>query len=473
MPVETAPLSRTSSRDAIARVPRQLAFRLDALPLAIEDGVIVVGIPDGDVTEAREALELATRLLVRTVTLPRDEIRHGLREAYGLRSSQTAIEHSPAVRMLEAIQTRAIALHASDVHLEPLTTSGRVRVRVDGMLRELETVDERLYIPLISRIKLLAGMDIADKRQPQDGRYSIERDGRTLDARVSSMPTIDGEKLVIRLLDPAAASPTLDGLGMPAALLEHYRQLIRAPYGFIIVTGPTGSGKTTTLYSSLFEIAAEQRSVCTVEDPVEMHIAGVSQVQTHSRAGLDFATVLRSFLRQDPNVIMIGEMRDHETAKIALAAALSGQLILTTLHSNDSPRTIERLLELGAQRHSIAAATSGIISQRLVRRLCSACRQSEPFPDEVRARFAGLERQTAAVGCRRCDFTGYIGRIGIFELLPITDELRDAIADGASIVTLANIGRTAGYEPLLADGLAKVAAGETTIAELERVLSCP
>lgn len=318
------------------------------------------------------------------------------------------------------------------------------------MLRELQMIDVGVFAPLISRVKLLAGMDIADKRQPQDGRYTIEAGNRRVDARVSSIPTIDGEKVVIRLLDVHSRGPRLDELGMQAATLTRYRRLIASPYGFVIVTGPTGSGKTTTLYSSLREIADETRSVCTVEDPVEMRIDGVTQVNVNVRAGLAFAGVLRSFLRQDPNVIMIGEMRDAETASVAVSAALSGQLVLTTLHSNDAPGAIERLIELGLERRAIAAAVFGIASQRLVRRLCDRCRSA---------------------GCQACGGIGYCGRIGIFELLEFDDAVREAISAGASIVTIRDLGKRVGYEPLLADGLAKIAHGQTTPAEVQRVLA--
>ena len=359
---------------------------------------------------------------------------------------------APAVRILHSLEERAVALGASDVHLEPRPSGGSVRVRVDGMLRELQTLQPAEYLPVVSRVKLLAGMDIADRRQPQDGRYTIQIAGRTLDARISSMPTIDGEKLVVRLFDVHGKGPQLEDLGMRPDMLARYRRLVASPYGFLIVTGPTGSGKTTTLYSTLREISDHTRSICTVEDPVEMRLEGVSQVNVNVRAGLGFATVLRSFLRQDPNVIMIGEMRDAETASVAISAALSGQFVLTTLHSNDAPRTIERLVELGQGRHAIAAALFGIVSQRLVRRLCIVCR---------------------AAGCSDCDGTGYSGRLALFELLEIDDVVRDAITANVSIVALRELGKRRGYEPLFADGLAKVATGLTTLDELRRVVAWP
>ncbi|MGH7685055.1 MAG: GspE/PulE family protein, partial [Vulcanimicrobiaceae bacterium] len=243
--------------------------------------------------------------------------------------SISAVEDAPAVRALARIEERATSLHASDVHLEPTAAGGRVRLRIDGRLAHVEDLDSTIFNQLISRVKLLAGMDIADRRQPQDGRYTIESGSRGIDARTSSMPTIDGEKLVIRLLDKDQLGPRLDDLGMPPGLLRRYRTLIASPYGFVIISGPTGSGKTTTLYASLYEIQDETRSICTVEDPVEMRLPGLAQVNVNQKAGLSFATVIRSFLRQDPNVIMVGEMRDSETVAVATRAALSGQLVLT------------------------------------------------------------------------------------------------------------------------------------------------
>ncbi|HTX03746.1 MAG TPA: GspE/PulE family protein [Candidatus Acidoferrales bacterium] len=377
----------------------------------------------------------------------------------GVMQHTLAVEEAPAVRTLRALQDRALAANASDLHFEPTSSGGRVRLRVDGLLRDCETLDTTLYLPLISRVKLLAGMDIADRRQPQDGRYAIPSPKGEVDARVSSIPTIDGEKVVIRLLDVNAKSPSLDELGMSCGILTRYRRMIASPHGFLIVTGPTGSGKTTTLYSSVREIADRTRSVCTVEDPVEMRLDGIAQVNVNARAGLDFAAVLRSFLRQDPNVIMIGEMRDAATASIAISAALSGQLVLTTLHSNDAPRSIDRLLELGLARHAIGAALFGVLSQRLVRRLCIECRA-----------FDAVSRSYIPVGCISCGRAGYRGRTGLFELLEVNDEIRDAVTAGASVVALRNLAARAGFEPLAADGSAKIVSGATSRDEIRRVL---
>jgi len=358
---------------------------------------------------------------------------------------------APAVRAVDATLRRAVTLHASDIHVEPAAGGGRIRLRVDGILRPVETLSADLYAPFVSRIKLLAAMDIANRRIPQDGRYSATIDGRTIDARVCSIPTIDGEKLAIRLLDCRAAAPRLDDLGMESVALATYRALAAAPWGFIVISGPTGSGKTTTLYASLAELDRNARNVCTVEDPIEARLAGATQVQVNVRAGLTFPAVLRAFVRQDPDVIMIGEMRDAETCAVGVAAALAGQTVFATVHSSDATRTIDRLVELGVARHSLAAALTAIVAQRLVRTLCAGCRG----------------RSSA---CVSCGGARYFGRTGVFEVLAVDDALRDAIAAGASSATIARIAVASGQRTLIDDAGAKLAAGITDSDEILRVV---
>ncbi len=378
----------------------------------------------------------------------------------------------PAVHAVDRLQEAAILARASDIHLEPTQDGGRARQRVDGFLTEVRRFSPGLFAQIVSRVKLLAAMDIADKRQPQDGRYHIAQHGRSIDARVSSIPTIAGEKLVIRLLDVHARVPRLDRLGIPDALLERYRRLVHAPHGFVVVCGPTGSGKTTTLYASLAERNVEGQHVCTVEDPVEIRMAGIAQVQVNVKAGLSFASALRSFLRADPNVIMVGEMRDAETAGVAISAALSGQLVMTTLHASNAVQAVERLSELGMRRQAIAAGLSGIVSQRLVRELCSTCRYPVALAPGAAAEL-GLRHPVTvyeAQGCERCSGVGYVGRTGIFEYLPVCDELREAIACGSSCATIAAVATERGYESMLAEGIRRVLRGETSVSELQRVL---
>jgi type IV pilus assembly protein PilB len=381
-----------------------------------------------------------------------------------------AIDDEPAIRTVDEIFDSAIRTRASDVHIEPLNDGGRVRERIDGILRESRRLSAKLLPRVLSRIKLLAGMDIADRRLPQDGRYAVVRPAGSIDARVSSMPTIDGEKLAVRLLDVRAQIPRLETLGMPPGMASRYRRLIHAPAGFVVVCGPTGSGKTTTLYASIAERNEPGQHVCSIEDPVEIRLAGAAQVQVNVRAGLTFAAGLRSFLRQDPNVIAIGEMRDSETAGVATSAALCGQLVLTTLHSHDALGAVGRLTALGVSARSVAAAVSAIVSQRLVRRLCSSCRRV------ARAGIAGRQFGVAAEaavaeagGCDRCHGTGYFGRRAVFEMTAMSAELRHAIQVEASPAVVRDAAVVSGYEPMAAAVARLVLDGECDLREAIRI----
>ncbi|HEY4439937.1 MAG TPA: GspE/PulE family protein [Candidatus Elarobacter sp.] len=461
--------------EAVARVPRALAFRHDVLPLNLVDGTLVIAVADPDDAEVLDLVRAATRLRLRALPMAREAIREQLRAAYGERGVAEHVSdrgaEAPVVRGVDLIFARAIAGHASDIHVEPSSEGGgRVRLRVDGVLRDSEPIPADQLAAFTSRLKLLAGMDIADRRQPQDGRCGIPFERREIDARVASVPTLDGEKLVVRLLDRFAATPDLATLGMPPDVLARYRTAATAPWGFVVVAGPTGSGKTTTLYASLAQLDASSRNVCSVEDPVEMRLPGVTQVQVNLRAGLSFPVVLRAFMRQDPNAIMVGEMRDAETAAVAVSAALAGQIVFTTLHANDGPRTIDRLVELGVSRHSLAAALSAVVAQRLVRMLCEQCRLPAPIPAALRGAFGGAERWHVATGCRTCAGTGYIGRTGVYELMELDDGVRDLIARGASSVAIAHAAAERGYRPMASDAAAKIAAGVTTYDEVRRVV---
>ena len=379
---------------------------------------------------------------------------------------------APVAHAVDAMLRRAIATRASDLHIEPTSDgAGRTRLRVDGVLRYGEPIGRDLYAQLTSRLKLLAELDIANRRLPQDGRYSLIADGRRIDARVSSIPTMEGEKLVIRLLDHHVALPRLDDLGMDLRALATYRTFAHAPWGFVVVSGPTGSGKTTTLYASIAELNRAERNVCAVEDPIEGRLPDVAQTQVNVRAGLTFPIALRSFVRQDPDVIMIGEMRDAETAAVGVAAALAGQTVFATVHSNDAPRTIDRLVEFGVSRHSLAAALTAVVAQRLVRKLCRSCRRSEPIPAALRAAVATAGGTWfVAGGCDECGGTGYAGRTGVFEVLALDDRLREAIASGVSSTALGQLAAQNGHRSLFGDAATKLAAGETSFAEIERVV---
>ncbi len=442
--------------DALRRIPRSLALRHDVLSLFSDGNSITVALPDAADRETIDRVRFATGMHVRTVQASREAIRARLSDAYANAPHAGAAygkgDEAPAIRELDALHSRAANARASDVHVEPCAGGGRVRQRVDGVLHEVRALPAELYAQVVSRIKLLAGMDIADRRQPQDGRYPIETSGRSIDARVSSMPTIAGEKLVIRLLDNHTRIPDLHSLGMPPELAARFTAAVHAPHGFIVVCGPTGSGKTTTLYAALAARNTPGQNLCSVEDPVEIAIPGVAQVQVNVRAGVTFASALRAFMRQDPNAIMVGEMRDEETAAVAASASLSGQLVLTTLHSNDAPRCVERLLELGVARHTLAAGLTAVIAQRLVRRLCRRC------------------AARSAQGCEACGMTGFSGRSALFEAMFLDDKMRTAIAGGASSVQLCEMALERGYVPMPAEGLRLVRLGDTSLDELRRVL---
>lgn len=467
------------SSDLLRRVPRALALRYDILPISSDGNQLTVALPATAGDDVIDRLRLATGMQVRAVRAPIEIIREHLSGYYPeiprapSGSARNRGDEAPAIGTVDRIHEAAILAHASDVHIEPTRERGRVRQRVDGVMHELLELPAELVAPVVSRIKLLAGMDIADRRQPQDGRYTFEAQGRSIDARVSSMPTIIGEKLVIRLLDHQTKIPSLENLGMPLSSLQRFRSAVHAPHGFVVVCGPTGSGKTTTLYATLAERNLHSQNLCSVEDPVEIRIWGVSQVQVNLRAGLTFASALRSFLRQDPNVIMVGEMRDCETASVAVSAALSGQLVLTTLHSKDAVTTVDRLLELGVERHAIASGLTGVVAQRLVRKLCVACREPRTIERKHAEHFGlqGASEIFEARGCPTCSHTGYRGRTAIFELMCVDDAIRDAIARGASAVSIAAHARAAGYAPMVTDGIEKVLAGTTSIDEVQRVLA--
>lgn len=464
--------------DALRRIPRSLAFKHDILSLSSEGNELTIAIPDAGDRDAIDRVRLLTGMHVRALCAPRESIRTRLAEAYGdtagrFEGAAYRGDEAPAVRALADIHSSAIAANASDIHIEPAESGGRVRERIDGILHESRRLAPEVYAQIVSRVKLLAGMDIADRRQPQDGRYAIEVLGRDVDARVNSMPTIAGEKLAIRLLDNHARVPDFEYLGMPDRYSARFRRAVHAPHGFVVVCGPTGSGKTTTLYAAMSERNDASQNLCSVEDPVEVRIPGVAQVQINPRAGVTFAAALRSLLRQDPNVIMVGEMRDEETAAMAASASLSGQLVLATLHANDAPSALERLLELGVSRYTVAAGLSALVAQRLLRRLCMHCRL--PVQAAAAAAEFGISPGSAlyiAAGCERCKGTGYLGRVAIFECLFLNDTLRAAISNGCSNVEFARLAAASGYEAMLAEGIRRVRAGETTLEELRRVLSC-
>ena len=382
---------------------------------------------------------------------------------------------TPAVRLVASTIKAAADKMASDIHIEPQSTDTIVRLRVDGMLRDLQRIPRALQNSLVSRIKILADMDIAERRAPQDGRFLVKIAGRKVDLRVSTLPTQYGEKVVMRLLEADAPSQGFSALGIPDAICGSLRRMLEQPQGMLLVTGPTGSGKSTTLYSALNLLRKPTVNIITVEDPVEYAIPGLNQVQVNNKVGLTFASCLRSILRQDPNVIMVGEIRDRETAEIAIKAAQTGHLVLSTLHTNDSVAAVTRLLDLGVPGFQIATSVSGIVAQRLVRRLCS-CHDEIPATAEYvsRLRQAGIKDapkiQPVPIGCDDCDLTGYKGRIGIYEMLVLDDQMRSAVRSGSRNDEVRAIARQNGMKLMFEYALDRVREGLTTLDEVQRVV---
>jgi general secretion pathway protein E len=367
-------------------------------------------------------------------------------------------DDAPIIRMLNALFTQAARDGASDIHVEPFETFSVVRFRVDGTLHDVVRPNKALHAAMISRVKILAQLDIAEKRLPQDGRISLRIGGRALDVRVSTLPCAHGERAVLRLLDKSAARLDLRAVGMSAPMLERFDALVRHPHGLLLVTGPTGSGKTTTLYSTLSRLDSAELNIMTVEDPVEYDLPGIGQTQVNPRIELTFARALRAILRQDPDIVMIGEIRDFETAQIAIQASLTGHLVLATLHTNDSPSAVTRLIDMGVEPFLLASSLLGVLAQRLVRMLCAQCRR--PAPDG---------EGFVADGCPACNQTGYRGRTGVFELLEADDPLRAAVHSGAAEAELRRLATSAGMRGMREDGMRWVHSGQTSLAELMRV----
>jgi general secretion pathway protein E len=368
-----------------------------------------------------------------------------------------ARDDAPIIRMLNALLTQAVRERASDIHIEPFESYSVVRYRVDGTLRDIVRPRRALHAALVSRIKIMAHLDIAEKRLPQDGRIMLRLGGRPVDVRVSTLPTGHGERAVLRLLDKERGRLEPEKLGMARETLAALERLVRQPHGMVLVTGPTGSGKTTTLYAMLSRLDAATTNIMTVEDPIEYDLEGIGQTQVSPRIDMTFARALRAILRQDPDVIMIGEIRDLETAQIAVQASLTGHLVLATLHTNDAPAAVTRLLDMGIEPFLLSSSMLGVLAQRLLRRLCPECRRREP------------DGQWRAPGCPACGQTGFLGRTGIYELLEVDERLRNAIHAGEGEHRLRDLARARGFRTLAEDGARWVASGETSAEELLRV----
>jgi general secretion pathway protein E len=364
---------------------------------------------------------------------------------------------APIIRMLNALLTQAAKDGASDIHIEPYERSSAVRFRVDGTLREVVQPNKALHAALISRLKIMAELDIAEKRMPQDGRISLRIGGRAVDVRVSTLPSAHGERAVLRLLDKGESKFTLEGLGMSGDTLTRFDKLVQQPHGIVLVTGPTGSGKTTTLYASLGRVDTSGTNILTVEDPVEYELAGIGQTQVNAKIDLTFAKALRAILRQDPDVIMIGEIRDYETAQIAIQASLTGHLVLATVHTNDAPSTVTRMIDMGVEPFLLSSSLLGVLAQRLVRKLCPHCKKQDD------------QGRWHPVGCKECSNTGYKGRTGVYELMTVDDSVRALIHSRAAESQIQSAAEASGLRSMREDGQRLVDEGITSLEEVLRV----
>jgi type IV pilus assembly protein PilB len=474
------------------------ARRHQAIPVSfIDEGTLLLAMADPANVLAVDDVQMATGLNCRVAVAPVDDIEalvgklstlqsavaepigedeeegeEALAEITDLRASA---EEGPVVKLVNSILGQAVTEGASDIHFEPNGGEMRIRFRVDGVLQEMARVPKRMVSGVVSRIKIMSELDIAEKRIPQDGRVAVNIEGRRIDMRVTTLPTQRGEGASIRILDEEAAQRTLDDLGMDGEERERFERAFRKPYGAILVTGPTGAGKSTTLYAALQELNDVNKNIVTIEDPVEYQLDGVNQIGVHRKAGLTFATGLRSMLRADPDVIMVGEVRDAETGRIAIEAALTGHMVLTTLHTNDAPGAITRLQEMGIEPFLTSSAVDCVVAQRLARVLCSHCKKRTVIPQAALAE-AGLRMGTdleayEPVGCGRCHGVGYRGRIGIYSVMVLSERIKEMVVNVASEADIGKVAIEEGMCTLREAGLAKVRAGVTSIQEVTRVAS--
>ncbi|QTE28014.1 GspE/PulE family protein [Pengzhenrongella sicca] len=487
-------------RLAVAMVPASLCRRHVVLPIAIESGMLLLATANPGNVVAVDDVRTMSGMRVRTVVATHDNLTRAIdrycRSDGEMENLSAAFEDAiqsdpdiasvgefvdddaPIVRFVNLLVTQAITDRASDIHIEPAETDLRVRYRIDGVLHETQRAPKQIQGGVISRIKIMSDIDISERRKPQDGRMSVVHQGRKIDLRVATLPTVWGEKIVMRILDNTSASLNLRELSFLDHNFESFESSYSKPYGMILVTGPTGSGKSTTLYATLNAVSRPEINVITVEDPVEYRLPGINQVQVNPKAGLTFASALRSILRCDPDVVLLGEIRDHETAQIAIEAALTGHLVLSTLHTNDAPSAITRLVEMGIEPFLVGSALESVVAQRLARRLCDKCK--EPYvPTEaelISARFLwepgeDLPILYSAVGCVACSKTGYRGRMALHEVMRVTEDIeRHAVAHSSS-AEIARTAREQGMIPLREDGWRKVLLGQTSIEEVLRVVN--
>ena len=470
----------------LERVPEEFAVDQGVMPLMEKGGKLVVAIDDQLKRILADQLEFMIGQPVTCALCTPSALKEALRRYYGVAEENSVAagmgaeagddSDAPIVRLVTRMFSDAMKMRASDIHIEPMGGVLRVRNRVDGVLRDVAEHPLHLAAPLTSRLKIMGSMDIAEKRKPQDGRIGVTIEGREIDVRASILPTNHGETMVMRLLDKSASLISLQQLGFESEDHAWFKRLIKNPHGIVLVTGPTGSGKTTTLYAALSELNRPDVKIITAEDPVEYHIAGINQVQVNNKVGLSFARILRSMLRAAPNIILVGEIRDIETAEVAIQAALTGHLVFSTLHTNDAPSALTRLLDMGVQPFLVSTAIHGVLAQRLVRRLCSECCEDyDPEPAEVSILGLSPESVTGRKfkrprGCRACEGVGYRGRVGLFELFDMDSQLRDMTFQGQNLEAIRNAALSSGrLRPIVTDGARKVLEGVTTVTEVLRV----
>jgi type IV pilus assembly protein PilB len=484
---------------AASLVSEQVARRYRAMPIGFDESRLVVAMSDPSNVFALDDIRTITGMDVKPVVATAADIEAAIRkygqfeqsvedmatEASANQSEEVseldqmgaAVEDAPIVKLVNLLITQAVSDRASDIHIEPAEKDIRIRYRIDGVLHEVMRSPKNIQNGLISRLKVMADINIAERRVPQDGRIGLVVGGKAVDLRLATLPTVFGEKIVIRILDKSSVLLTLDDLGLGEQAFDRYERAFRKPYGTILVTGPTGSGKSTTLYATLNIINDVDKNIITVEDPVEYRLGGVNQMQVNMKAGLTFASALRSILRADPDVVLIGEIRDRETALIAMEAALTGHLVLSTLHTNDAPSAITRLVEMEVEPYLVASALDCVVAQRLARKLCEHCKESyKPskeeliqagFPEDIVGKVKELFRPA---GCQRCGKTGYRGRLGLYEIMPMSEEIEMLTAERRSSDDIKRVAIEQGMGTLREDGLEKARAGVTSLEEIFRVV---
>ena len=496
--LEFVDLGETPPDPTVANlIPEAVAKRYRALPYAERDGMLLVAMSDPANVYALDDMRTITGRDIQPVVATAADVVAAIRkfgamdgsvealtaeaseqeEDLALGDGEAAVEDAPIVKLVTMVLSRAVEDRASDIHIEPTESDVRIRFRVDGVLHEIMHSPKNIHSGLVSRLKVMGEMNIAEKRVPQDGRIGLKVAGRSVDLRLATLPTVFGEKVVIRILNKESVLLELEQLGFLEDSYKRYETSFRKPYGAILVTGPTGSGKSTTLYATLNILNQADRNIITVEDPVEYRLRGINQVQVHTKAGLTFGSALRSILRADPDIVMVGEIRDRETAMIAMEAALTGHLVLTTLHTNDAPSALTRLQEMDVEAYLVASGIDCVVAQRLLRKLCDRCR--EPYePNEAQLAAAGfpeyqwrdIPQLHRAVGCSNCTKTGYKGRIGLYEVMLMSEEIERMTVERASSEAMRSVAVEQGMTTLRQDGLEKARLGMTSVEEVLRVV---